>query len=194
MVLMTALVAVGPAAPARAGDNLPPLMLGPGDAKVNGIGHEAVIRLSKWGYVYISGQHNGRLKVTYNQDRQVLHYRDTTTQRVKSMPKRCDRQRVRKGIAVACKIPPRFQDRMFVQVWPRLGNDVVDGRTLPAKFRLWVLADAGRDVMYGGAGADFFNGAKGNDRAFGAGGNDWLRGGPGGDRLDGGPGRNRVSH
>ncbi|KAA1420332.1 hypothetical protein F0U44_06965 [Nocardioides humilatus] len=83
---------------------------------------------------------------------------------------------------------------MYIQVWPRLGNDFTDGRTLPARFRLWVLTDAGNDVTYGGDGADFVNGAKGNDRIYGGAGHDWLRGGPGADRIVGGGGGDRVSH
>ena len=93
-----------------------------------------------------------------------------------------------------CSVPPRFRGkRMFVQVWPRLGHDYVDGRTLSRHFRLWVLADAGNDVVYGGAGADFVNGAKGNDRVWGGAGHDWLRGGPGADKLHGGPGKDRIA-
>ncbi|UMG92805.1 hypothetical protein [Nocardioides sp. TF02-7] len=195
-LLMSALLAAGPVgvAPAHAGDKLPPLMLGPGDAKVNGIGKQAVMRMSKHGIVYIAGKHNTRLTITLDEQRNRIRYRDTKTLRVNSMPKICKRQKVRKGISVVCALPKRFHDRMFVQVWPRLGNDYVDGRDLPRGFRLWVLADAGRDVMYGGAGDDFFNGAKGNDRAYGGGGRDWLRGGLGSDTLVGGPGNNRISH
>lgn len=195
-LLVSVLVGVGPAAvsPAHAGDGLPPLMLGPGDANVNGIGKEAVIRMSKHGLVYIAGKHDSHLTVTYVEDKHLIRYRDTRTLRVNSMPDRCKREKVEKGISVVCLVPPRFRDRMFVQVWPRLGNDYVNGRDLPRHFRLWLLADAGRDTMYGGAGADFFNGAKDGDRAYGGPGNDWLRGGPAADRLVGGAGKDRVSH
>lgn len=181
---------VGPAA----ADGLPPLMLGPGDANVSGIKDEALIRTSKYGYVYIAGQQHSHLTVTYVEGANSLRYRDTGTRRLATIPDGCHRERVSKGISALCKIPPRFNDtRMFVQVWPRLGNDYVDGRTLPHKFRLWVLADAGGDVVYGGAGDDFVNGAKDGDRIFGGPGNDWLRAGPGRDLVRGGPGDDRVS-
>jgi len=185
-------VALG-SGPAVAGGGHPPTMLGPGDAHVHGIKGKALIRMSKYGYVYIAGQQHSRLKVTVHQDGKALRYRDTGTGRLTSMPKSCHRERVGKGISAMCRIPQRFRDHMFVQVWPRLGNDHVDGHTLPARFRLWVLTDAGRDVVYGGAGADFVNGAKGDDRMYGARGNDWLRGGPGRDVIRGGPGHDRIA-
>jgi hypothetical protein len=182
------------AAPAQA--DHPPLMLGPGDANVNGIGHQAVIRYSKFGPVYITGKHNQHLRVTHVEKLNSIRFRDTRTDRVKGgVPDRCHKEKVKKGISVVCKIPPRFaKQRMFIQVWPRLGHDYTDGRTLPKRFRLWVLTDAGNDITYGGAGNDFVNGAKGNDRAYGGGGRDWLRGGPGADRLVGGTGHDRIAH
>lgn len=174
----------------------PPTMLSDGDANVSDLGGKAIIRNSQWGFVYIAGQHNSHLRITYVKHRDIIRYRDTRTARLVSMPKPCDRERVKTGISVICKIPPRFDGgkRMFVQVWPRLGSDYVDGRTLPKKFRLWVLTDDGTDVVYGGAGADFMNGAMGNDRGYGGAGNDWLRGGPGADRLVGGAGDDRIAH
>jgi Ca2+-binding RTX toxin-like protein len=81
---------------------------------------------------------------------------------------------------------------MFLEVWPRLGHDFVDGSTLPATLRLWVLADAGNDTVYGGAGDDFVNGAHDTDRVWGGAGNDWVRGGSGNDRLYGGTGNDRL--
>ncbi len=189
-----ALGVVSGATPASADRGHPPLMLGPGDAGVHDVGGKAIIRMSRFGYVYISGKHNHHLRVTYVERTDSLRYRDTRTPQVKSMPKQCDRERVRKGISVVCPIPRKFdRQKMFVQVWPRLGHDYTDGRTLPKRFRMWVLTDDGNDVVYGGAGADFVNGAMGNDRVYGGAGNDWLRGGPGGDRITGGPGRDRVA-
>jgi Ca2+-binding RTX toxin-like protein len=171
------------------------MMLGPGDAHVSGIGHEAIIRKSKFGYVYISGKHNSHLRVTYLEDRDALRYRDTRTDRL-TLPKHgCEREKVEKGISAVCTIPRALDgEKVYVQVWPRLGDDYVDGRTLSSRFRLWVLADAGRDVVYGGDGADFVNGAKGNDVMWGGKGRDWLRGGPGQDRINAGDGHDRVSH
>lgn len=180
------------AAPASAGGH-PPTSLGPGEAGVSDIGGRAVIRYSKYGPVYIAGKQNTHLRIT--QVKHSLRFRDTRTGGIKgSLPGRCSREKVEKGISVLCEIPSRFRgNHMFVQVWPRLGNDYVDGRTLSSHLRLWVLADAGNDVMYGGAGADFFNGAKGADRAWGGAGRDWLRGGPGGDMLNGGSGADRIA-
>lgn len=171
----------------------PPTMLGPGDAGVSDIGGRAVIRYSKYGPVYIAGKQNTHLRIV--QVGHSLRFRDTNTDGIKgSLPARCSREKVDKGISVLCEIPPRFRgNQMFVQVWPRLGNDYVDGRTLSRHLRLWVLADAGNDIMYGGAGADFFNGAKGADRAWGGAGRDWLRGGPGADMLNGGSGSDRIA-
>jgi RTX calcium-binding nonapeptide repeat (4 copies) len=179
--------------PAVAGGH-PPMMLGPGDAHVHDIKDKALIRMSKFGYVYIAGQQHSHLRVTFVEGANSLRYRDTGTKRLGTIPKSCHRQKVNRGIAALCRIPPRFHNtRMFVQVWPRLGNDYVDGRTLPRKFRLWVLADAGRDVVHGGAGNDFVNGAKGADRIYGGAGNDFLRSGLGNDRVWGGKGKDRVS-
>jgi serralysin len=186
-LLVAALVTatLGVASPAGA-DHYPRTMLGPGDANVSNIGGAALIRMSEY---------NNHLRITYVADRNALRFRDTRTSVLRSKPDRCHKEEVEVGISVVCTIPPRFNSsRMFVQVWPRLGNDYVDGRTLGSRFRLWVLADAGRDVFYGGAGADFFNGAKGDDVAYAGPGRDWLRGGPGADRLIGGSGTDRISH
>lgn len=187
-------LAVG-ASPTSAGDQ-PPTMLGPGDAGVSDIGGRAVIRYSKYGPVYIAGKHNTHLRIVHVERQRSLRFRDTRTGGIKgSLPDRCYRERVEKGISVVCKIPPRFSEkRMFVQVWPRLGHDYVDGRGLSRKFRLWVLTDAGNDVVHGGAGADFVNGAKGADRVWGGPGRDWLRGGPCADMLNGGSGKDRIAH
>lgn len=183
-------VAVSPAAADH-----PPLMLGPGDAGVSDMGGSAIIRYSKFGPVYISGKHNQHLTVKWVQSRHSIRFRDTRTDRFKSLPDRCDREKVKVGISAVCKVPPRFnKQRMYIQVWPRLGDDYTNGKTLPSRFRLWVLTDAGNDVVYGGDGADFVNGAKGNDHIWGGGGHDWLRGGPGADRISGGSGGDRISH
>ena len=177
-------------------DRLPPLMLGPGDAGVSDLGGQAIIRYSKFGPVYISGQHNQHLTVKYVESKQSIRFRDTNTGSFKGgLPDRCFREKVKKGVSAVCKIPPRFRDgKMFIQVWPRLGNDYTNGSSLPSKFRMWVLTDAGNDVTILGPGADFVNGAKGNDRITGGAGNDWLRGGPGSDNINGGAGKDRISH
>lgn len=192
-VVLAAVLAVSPAAPA--GADTPPKKLGPGDAKVHDVGGTAIIRWSKWGYVYISGKQHNRLRIRYIEKLDAIRFRDKGgTHSVRSMPgKKCDKKKMKRGIQVTCKIPPKFENRrMFVQVWPRLGNDVVDARDLPAKFRLWALMDAGNDVVWGGHGDDFVNAAFDNDVVHLGKGDDWVRGGPGHDRLYGGPGKDRV--
>jgi hemolysin type calcium-binding protein len=184
-------VALG-ASPAFASGE-PPKKLGPGDANVHDIKDKALIRMSKFGYVYIAGQQNSHLTITFVKSANSLRYRDTGTKRLTSLPQGCHRESAGRGVSALCRIPQQFQSRMFVQVWPRLGNDVVDGRALPARFRLWVLADAGRDVVYCGPGNDFVNAAFDRDTVFGGPGNDWIRSGPGADRVRGGTGDDRIS-
>ncbi len=121
---------VGPAGQASAAGGHPPTMLGPGDADVHGIKDEALIRMSRWGFVYIAGQQDSHLRITFNSDTNTIRYRDTGTRRLNRIHHRCHRENVRRGISVRCTVPPRFRDRMFVQVWPRLGNDYVDAHTL----------------------------------------------------------------
>lgn len=184
-------------APSATADR-PPLMLGPGQAGVSDLGGKAIIRYSKFGPVYISGKHNQHLTLTYVESKNSIRFRDTRTGSFKKkLPSRCTKEKVKKGVSAVCKIPPRFRapgKKMFIQVWPRLGHDYTNARALPAKFRVWVLADAGNDVTLLGAGNDFVNGAKGNDRIEGGPGNDWLRGGKGHDRIKGGPGKDRIAH
>ena len=188
---VTCLTLTGPA-PAQAED-LPPLMLGPGDAQVHGIKDQALIRTSTFGYVFIAGQQHSRLVVTYLEDSDRLRYRDLGTAELTTIPESCEQEAVGHGISVVCAVPERFDDEpMFVQVWPRLGNDHVDAHTLPDRFRLWVLADAGADVVRCGEGDCFVNGALGNDRIFGGVGDDWLRSGPGVNRVVGGGGADRI--
>lgn len=190
--LTAVLCLAGTAGPAFASGH-PPLMLGPGDAKVHDIKDKALIRMSKWGYVYIAGQQNSHLTITFDKGANALRYRDTGTKRLTTMPRGCHRVSAGRGVAASCRIPAKFGHGMFVQVWPRLGNDFVDGRALPSRFRLWVLADAGRDVVYCGPGNDFVNAAFDRDTVYGGAGNDWLRSGPGADRVFGGAGDDRVS-
>ena len=98
------------------------------------------------------------------------------------------------GIAALCTIPAKFDadNKMFLEVWPRLGNDFVDGSTLSDQFRMWVLADAGLDTVRGGAGDDFVNGAQDGDKVWGGAGNDWIRTGPGADNSWGDTGNDKL--
>lgn len=169
----------------------PTALLGDG-GPVTPLKNAAMIEQTKGGFRFIAGQQNSRITVTLNNGR--LRFVDTGTRELRSLPKACNRQSAGKGIAAVCKVPSRYgpANPMFVEVWPRLGNDYVDGSALPAMTRLWVLADRGRDTVRGGAGNDFVNGAQDADRVSGGGGNDWLRTGTGGDSISGGPGRDKI--
>ncbi|MCB0905505.1 MAG: hypothetical protein KDB63_00075 [Nocardioidaceae bacterium] len=147
---------------------------------------------TRWGYRYVSGQQNSRL--TISPSRGGLLYRDTGTRRWRDLPSTCTKRSVSPGIGAWCRIPAAFAGgtRMFLEVWPRLGADRVDGSRLASKYRLWVLADRGRDRVRGGAGADFVNGAQGLDRIWGGAGNDWIRGGTADDQIHGGPGADQL--
>ncbi|MFT4010138.1 MAG: calcium-binding protein [Nocardioidaceae bacterium] len=172
----------------------PPMMLGPGDANVHSIGGKAIIRVSRWGYTFIAGKQNTHLTIAFDAEAQRLSYRDTGTKKWLKVPKSCKKEKAKRGIAATCAIPKKFKKgKMFLEVWPRLGNDYVDARTLPAKFRLWALMDAGRDTVLGGAGNDFVNGAFDHDTILGGPGRDFLRAGEAGDYIKGGPGRDKLS-
>jgi Ca2+-binding RTX toxin-like protein len=83
-------------------------------------------------------------------------------------------------------------DPTLLEVHPRLGNDYVNGGSLPAVFELAVLADEGRDVVYGGSGNDFINAAQDADQVHGGAGNDWMRGGLAGDLMTGNSGNDYL--
>lgn len=151
----------------------------------------AMIKLTKHGYRYMAGQQDSRL--TVRRVSRGLRFADTGTRELREIPRQCARRQVARGIAAVCRIPGRFDGRrMFLEIWPRLGDDVIDGSTLPQRFRMWVLADAGRDVVRTGAGADFVNGAQGDDTVSGGAGNDWIRTGIGDDEIRGGPGHDKL--
>jgi len=144
------------------------------------------------GYRYDAGQQNSHLVVSRVAG--GLRFADTGTRELRSIPNSCSKQKVRVGVAAVCKVPRSVSTRqpMKVEIWPRLGDDFVDGSSLPAAFKLSVLADAGRDVVHGGAGNDFVNGARDKDRVSGGGGQDWIRTGLGNDSIRGGSGSDRL--
>jgi serralysin len=148
----------------------------------------AMIRRTLHGYVYISGQQDNHLVV--RPVKGGLRFVDTGTARWKSLPLACRKKAVKTGIAAVCRIPNGVTASrpMLLEIWPRLGDDYVDGSRLPATIAMSVLADAGNDVVRVGAGPDFVNGAAGNDKIRGGAGDDWIRGGKGNDRIWGGPG------
>lgn len=150
--------------------------------------NQAMISRTKHGYRYRSGQQDGHLVVTRVEG--GVRFADTGTARFKSLARACKPQRARTGVAAVCRMPAGVSrsQPLLVEVWPRLGDDVTDGSSLPATVAMAVLADAGNDVTRLGAGPDFVNSAQGRDRVFGGGGNDWLRGGAGNDVVRGGAG------
>ena len=152
----------------------------------------AMVQTTPGGYRYIAGQQDSNLTIT--QVGGDLVFTDTGTKELRDIPSSCTPLSAGTGIAVKCAIPDGYDTshRMYVEVWPRLGNDVVDGSTLSPMFRMWVLADAGRDTVFGGAGDDFVNGAQNRDTVWGGAGNDWLRTGKGRDELHGGDGDDKL--
>lgn len=211
--LAAAVVGV-PALPATAGtSSTPPIVLnGSGPTPVP-LKNMAMIIDTEWGPRYVAGQQRSKLKVTVS-GTDTITFRDRGTRAWKAgsayMPDHCTKRHAKRGIKATCTILPEFQDGMFVQIWPRLGNDKIDGSTLPSWVRFWVLTDKGNDVVWGGAGDDFVNGAQGADTVHGGDGDDWIRTGlendviygdggddllvgvDGADEIHGGPGKDRV--
>ena len=145
------------------------------------------------GYRYQAGQQNSHLTITEANGR--ITFADTGTAKWKqAVPSVCRRLRPNRGVAVSCRVPSwvTTSKPLLVEVWPRLGNDYVDGSTLPATVSLSVLADAGNDTALLGAGRDFFNGYTGTDTVSGGGGNDWIRSGPDADVVHGGAGNDYI--
>ncbi len=154
--------------------------------------NQAKISRSRTGYIYRAGQQDSHLRIT--RTKRGIRFHDAGTRRWHSMAKSCRKVRARRGVAAVCRVPSATSKRnpLLLQIWPRLGDDFVDGHTLPASLDLSVLGDAGDDVALLGAGDDFFNGAFGRDRVRGGAGSDWLRTGDHADVLRGGRGHDRL--
>jgi Ca2+-binding RTX toxin-like protein len=162
-----------------------------GQFKLVPLKNAAMIVKAKHGYTYKAGQQNSNLKVTSSAGKVRFH--DRGTKELRGIPRACNRVKVRKGIAATCRVGRASEKRpVLLQIWPRLGHDVVDTSALPAKFQVTVLGDAGRETIRLGAGNDFVNGASGRDRVWGGGGRDWIRTGLGNDYLHGGSGNDRL--
>lgn len=174
---------------ARTTSTPPTELLGNGPTPIP-LKNKAMVEYTKWGPRFIAGQQNSNLTVTY--DGSAVTFTDLGTQGWRSLPTLCTKLHPNTGVAASCKIPDKFADGFFVQVWPRLGNDRVDGSTLPATVRFWVLADAGRDTVVTGNGDDFVNGAQDADVVHGGPGNDWLRTGKGNDEVWGDAGSDKI--
>lgn len=153
---------------------------------------EVLLTVSKWGLRYVGGGVGNDLSVS-EVDGEVL-YVDRSADRWKSLPSVCRRVPVERGVGAQCRVPSKFEDRtMFLEVYPRLGDDRTDASTMSDRFRMWVLTDAGKDSVRTGAGDDFINTAFQNDSASAGAGDDWVRVGSGRNRIDGGPGRDYLT-
>lgn len=156
----------------------------------------AVIIRHSYGYRYMAGQQDSDLTVTHIRGarRDKLRFVDTGTRELRDFPRSCRERAAQRGIHAVCRIPGRYDESnpMFLEIWPRLGDDVIDGSDLPASIRFWVLADAGNDVVRAGRGDDFVNAAQGNDKVWAGPGNDWVRGGLDRDELWGGDGADKI--
>ena len=152
----------------------------------------AMIDVTTHGYLYRAGQQDSHLVVT--QDEESLYFVDTGTKTLKPLPDSCVSKHVVVGIAAVCEIPANVSaaDPLTIEIWVRLGDDYVDGSALSDSFELSVLADAGFDVVRGGAGDDFVNGAQDGDLVYGGDGNDWIRTGIGRDKIWGDAGNDKL--
>lgn len=152
----------------------------------------ATINKTSKGYYLDAGQQNTHLVIT-RVDRGI-RFADSHTDVLRSKPDACDKKRARVGIVVVCRVPATVSARrpMTLKVFTRLGDDSVDSSSLSAAFELYMLCDAGREVIHAGAGDDFVNGAHNRDRIWGGDGNDWLQAGLGEDKVWGGRGRDHV--
>jgi serralysin len=171
---------------------------------------QARINRTEYGYLLIAGQQNSHVTITLVHG--GLRFKDTGTRAWRSLASGCKAETVATGVSALCQVPSSnsASDPSLIEVHPRLGNDFIDGRTLPATYELAVLADAGIDTVFTGSGNDFVNGANDLDRIHGGAGKDWIRGGRGNDRIwgdggddyiigqdgadaiDGGTGANRI--
>ena len=140
---------------------------------------EDLISVSKYGLRFVGGGAGNRLTVTEVGD-QVRYVDRAATPLEEPAVGVPPRSRCPQGIGAQCRVPAKFKDgRMFLEIYPRLGNDRIDGHTLSGRHRMWVLADAGNDQVSMGAGSDFANGAFDDDTISGGGGDDWIRAGNG---------------
>lgn len=153
----------------------------------------ALLDTTQHGYRYRAGQQNSHLTITMTDA--GIQFVDTGTAKWKSaVPGVCQQLTVAKGIGAVCPVPSWVTSAkpLLVEIWPRLGDDFVDGSTLPDTVAMTVLADAGNDTAYLGAGPDFFNGHSGHDVVYGGDGNDWIRSGLDADTVHAGGGNDKV--
>jgi serralysin len=153
---------------------------------------QALLTRTDLGYRYWSGGQNNHIVVTLVEG--GLKFRDTATKSFKKLSPHCTSQTVKVGISAVCHVPDGITTQLplLVEIWPRLGDDYVDARTLPDTYAVTVLSDEGNDVAYLGAGPDFFNGHSTRDKVWGGAGNDWIRAGLGNDRIGGNVGTDHM--
>jgi serralysin len=180
-----------PGAAQAAGGEPPKALLGNGPKPIP-LKNAAMILRTEWGYRYIAGQQHSDLTVRLVDGNLV--YSDRGTRELRDIPGTCNRRSVDVGIQAVCSVPAQYDspNSMFLEIWPRLGDDAIDGSSLPSTFRMWVLGDRGRDVVRTGAGNDFVNGAQDADKVWGGGGDDWIRTGIGDDTLVGEGGDDKL--
>ncbi len=150
------------------------------------------IERTRRGYLVTAGLQHSRMRIT--ETGRGLRIVDPGTAELREQLRGCERVRVRVGIGAFCTVSDRVtrRDPMRLGIVPRLGNDLVDTRSLSARFDVSVLADAGHDVVRLGDGDDFVNGYTGVDRVSGGRGSDWIRTGVGDDVITGGRGGDRL--
>jgi serralysin len=154
---------------------------------------QAMITRTEHGYRYRAGGQDSRLVI--KPVKGGLRFHDRGTAKFKRVARDlCRKKRVKVGVAAVCKWPAGVSTSkpLLLEVWPRLGNDYIDGSRLPAKVAMAVLGDSGNDTVRLGAGPDFFNGASGRDKAWGGAGNDWIRAGADDDEVWAGAGDDYI--
>ena len=154
---------------------------------------QAALTLTEHGYLFRAGQQDSDLVVTLTAD--GIRFADAGTAAFKRLAGVCtEEKKTAVGIAAVCPVPDTMTatEPLLVEIWPRLGDDVVDGSSLPDTVAMTVLGDAGHEQVRFGAGPDFFNGFTGRDQVWGGGGNDWIRTGDGADSVWGGDGDDQL--
>lgn len=151
---------------------------------------EVHLSVTKWGFRYQGGMANNNLKITMSKG--GLRFVDRAARTWTHLPRNCVEVKMKRAAAAQCSIPSRHPSQMYVETWPRLGNDTIDARGLSSRFKLWALTDDGRDTVRGGAGNDFINTAFMDDRAWGGDGDDWIRVGTGQNLVYGDGGNDRL--
>ena len=154
--------------------------------------NQARINRTDYGYLFIAGRQHSHLTITLVDG--GLRFHDTGTRAWRSLANGCTARPAATGVAAVCRelSSNSASDPSLIEVHPRLGNDFVDGRTLPARYEMAVLADSGIDTVFTGSGNDFVNGANDVDRIHGGAGKDWIRGGRGNDRIWGDAGNDYI--